>query len=228
MSAFERAERVNKSAWGSRCSLVLVDDGSVALVRIRRWRVEPGRGSWPDASFSQFLFEREDPARAVGGGRGLQPHQPRGGKARHAYQHSVGKLPARPGDHCSAGSDKRAAAFSLPSSGCFTTTQIPILGDRGVNDTERSRRNADSPRRTPYLLPLPQPRGVLPARASWQYAVMVAVADTLRKPFLRYWLSSFLDNFGDGVRLAAFPLLAAQLTRSPAAIAAVTALQGLP
>lgn len=57
---------------------------------------------------------------------------------------------------------------------------------------------------------------------------MVTVAATLRKPFLRYWLSSFLDNFGDGVRLAAFPLLAAQLTHSPAAIAAVTALQGVP
>ena len=33
---------------------------------------------------------------------------------------------------------------------------------------------------------------------------------------------------GTGFRLAAFPLLAAQLTRSPAAVAAVTAVQGLP
>jgi MFS family permease len=57
---------------------------------------------------------------------------------------------------------------------------------------------------------------------------MVASAGLLRRPFLRYWLSDFLDNFGDGVRLAAFPLLAAQLTRSPAAIAAVTAVAGLP
>jgi hypothetical protein len=38
----------------------------------------------------------------------------------------------------------------------------------------------------------------------------------LRTPFARYWLSGFLADFGDGVRLAAFPLLAAQLTRSPA------------
>ncbi|MBO0805820.1 MAG: MFS transporter, partial [Nocardiopsaceae bacterium] len=57
---------------------------------------------------------------------------------------------------------------------------------------------------------------------------MVASAAALRKPFPRYWLSGFLDDFGDGVRLAAFPLLAAQLTRSPAAVAAVTTVQSLP
>jgi MFS family permease len=57
---------------------------------------------------------------------------------------------------------------------------------------------------------------------------MVAYVGALRRPFLRYLLSDFLDNFGDGVRLAAFPLLAAQLTRSPTAVAAVTAVQGLP
>ncbi len=57
---------------------------------------------------------------------------------------------------------------------------------------------------------------------------MVTSAAALRKPFLRYWLSSFAANFGDGVRLAALPLLAAQLTRSPAAVAGVTALQNLP
>jgi len=49
-----------------------------------------------------------------------------------------------------------------------------------------------------------------------------------RAPFARYWLSKFLADFGDGVRLAALPLLAAQLTRSPAAVAAVTAVQSLP
>ena len=37
-----------------------------------------------------------------------------------------------------------------------------------------------------------------------------------------------MANFGDGVRLAALPLLAAQLTRSPTAVAAVTAVQSLP
>jgi MFS family permease len=56
----------------------------------------------------------------------------------------------------------------------------------------------------------------------------VAFAGLLRAPFNRYWLSGFLADFGDGVRLAAFPLLAAQLTRSPAAVAAVTAVQSLP
>ena len=59
-------------------------------------------------------------------------------------------------------------------------------------------------------------------------AGVVALADGFRAPFPRYWLSAFLADFGDGVRLAAFPLLAAQLTGSPAAVAAVTAVQGLP
>jgi MFS family permease len=50
----------------------------------------------------------------------------------------------------------------------------------------------------------------------------------LRTPFARYWLSGFLADFGDGIRLAAFPLLAAGFTRSPTAVAAVTAAAGLP
>lgn len=54
------------------------------------------------------------------------------------------------------------------------------------------------------------------------------LAEGSRAPFGRYWLSGFLADFGDGVRLAAFPLLAAQLTRSPTAVAAVTAVQSLP
>jgi MFS family permease len=57
---------------------------------------------------------------------------------------------------------------------------------------------------------------------------VVALAGRLRTPFARYWLSGFLADFGDGVRLAAFPLLAAQFTRSPTAVAAVTAVQSLP
>jgi MFS family permease len=65
--------------------------------------------------------------------------------------------------------------------------------------------------------------------SAWHDVVMAAVTVTsLRKPFFRYWLSGFLDDFGDGIRLAAFPLLAAQLTRSPVAVAAVTTVQGLP
>ncbi|TWH21738.1 MFS transporter [Prauserella rugosa] len=47
-------------------------------------------------------------------------------------------------------------------------------------------------------------------------------------PFSRYWLSSFLADLGDGVRFAAFPLLALTVTDSPAAVAAVPAVQGLP
>jgi len=58
--------------------------------------------------------------------------------------------------------------------------------------------------------------------------VVVTLAGRLRTPFARYWLSGFLADFGDGVRLAAFPLLAAGFTRSATAVAAVTAVQGLP
>jgi MFS family permease len=57
---------------------------------------------------------------------------------------------------------------------------------------------------------------------------VVAFAGGFRAPFARYWVSGFAANFGDGVQLVAFPLLAAQVTRSPAAVAAVTAVQGLP
>jgi predicted MFS family arabinose efflux permease len=57
---------------------------------------------------------------------------------------------------------------------------------------------------------------------------MVVLAGELRAPFRRFWLSGFLADFGDGIRLAAFPLLAVQSTHSPVAVAAVTAVQGLP
>jgi MFS family permease len=58
--------------------------------------------------------------------------------------------------------------------------------------------------------------------------VNVTLATGLRAPFPRYWLSAFLADFGDGVRLAAFPLLASRLSHSPAAVAAVAAVQDLP
>src|SRR5215475_14962638 len=59
-------------------------------------------------------------------------------------------------------------------------------------------------------------------------ALVATLAGRLDSPFGRYWLSGFLADFGDGVRLAAFPLLAAQFTRSATAVAAVTAVQSLP
>ncbi len=57
---------------------------------------------------------------------------------------------------------------------------------------------------------------------------MAALAAGLGAPFPRYWLSEFLADFGDGVRLAAFPLLCVQFTRSATAVAAVMAVQTLP
>jgi MFS family permease len=53
-------------------------------------------------------------------------------------------------------------------------------------------------------------------------------AGLLRAPYYRFWLSGFLSDFGNGARFAAFPLLAARLTGSPAAVAAVTAAQSAP
>lgn len=47
-------------------------------------------------------------------------------------------------------------------------------------------------------------------------------------PFRRLFAASAISNLGDGLRLTALPLLAASLTRDPAAIAAVTAVVWLP
>lgn len=63
---------------------------------------------------------------------------------------------------------------------------------------------------------------------AWHAADMEALVSRLRAPFARYWLSGALADFGDGVRLAAFPLLVAQYSRSPSAVAAATAAQTLP
>ena len=46
--------------------------------------------------------------------------------------------------------------------------------------------------------------------------------------FWRFWGATFLANIGDGIRLAAFPLLAASLTDDPLAVATVAAAQFLP
>ena len=46
--------------------------------------------------------------------------------------------------------------------------------------------------------------------------------------FGRLWSASAISNLGDGLRITALPLLAASLTRDPAAIAAVSAVVWLP
>ena len=50
----------------------------------------------------------------------------------------------------------------------------------------------------------------------------------LGAPFWRLWCAAVLANVGDGIRLAAFPLLAASLTTSPAAVGFVAAAAALP
>lgn len=46
--------------------------------------------------------------------------------------------------------------------------------------------------------------------------------------YVRLWLATTVSNLGDGVTLAATPLLAASLTRDPAAIAAIALVSALP
>ncbi|GIJ80247.1 Fucose permease [Micromonospora phaseoli] len=53
-------------------------------------------------------------------------------------------------------------------------------------------------------------------------------APALGRPFWTFWSAAALANLGDGIRVAAFPLLAAALTDDPLAVAAVAAAQFLP
>jgi MFS family permease len=50
----------------------------------------------------------------------------------------------------------------------------------------------------------------------------------LGRPFWTFWSAAALANIGDGIRVAAFPLLAAALSDNPVAVAAVAAAQFLP
>jgi MFS family permease len=52
--------------------------------------------------------------------------------------------------------------------------------------------------------------------------------NSLGRPFWTFWTAAALANLGDGIRLAAFPLLAAALSSDPRAVAAVAAAQFLP
>lgn len=51
---------------------------------------------------------------------------------------------------------------------------------------------------------------------------------SLGGPFWAYWSAASLANLGDGIRLAAFPLLAAELTDDPFLVGVVAAVSGLP
>src|SRR5688500_12742795 len=50
----------------------------------------------------------------------------------------------------------------------------------------------------------------------------------LGRPFWTFWTAAVLVNLGDGIRLAAFPLLAASLSSDPLAVGAVAAAGTLP
>ncbi|MDG4770792.1 MFS transporter [Solwaraspora sp. WMMD792] len=51
---------------------------------------------------------------------------------------------------------------------------------------------------------------------------------SLGKPFWRFWSAATLANIGDGIRVAAFPLLALSLTGDPLGLAVVATAQTLP
>lgn len=50
----------------------------------------------------------------------------------------------------------------------------------------------------------------------------------LSAEYWRFWVASAVSNLGDGVRIAALPLLTAQITSSPFAVSVTTAAVGLP
>ena len=50
----------------------------------------------------------------------------------------------------------------------------------------------------------------------------------VNRQYWRLWFASTISNLGDGVTLAAMPLLAATLTRSPSKVALVTLFITLP
>jgi MFS family permease len=58
--------------------------------------------------------------------------------------------------------------------------------------------------------------------------VASAIAAPLPGEFWRLWTSVTLSNLGDGIRLAAFPLLAVTLTQDPRLVAGVAVVQYLP
>lgn len=77
----------------------------------------------------------------------------------------------------------------------------------------------------------PTTAGIAAAGNAFCRSFYDAGMDTRRRlggPFWRFWAASALANLGDGIRLAAFPLLAASLTDDPLAVATVAAASALP
>ena len=74
-------------------------------------------------------------------------------------------------------------------------------------------------------VPSPAPAAGRPIRSNrwWRGS-----ADPLGPNYARLWIASAISNLGDGVRLTALPLMAAQLTREPAQIAAIDLASTLP
>ena len=75
--------------------------------------------------------------------------------------------------------------------------------------------------------PLPQNPGVPPPQRGLS-RIFRSSAEPLGHNYRKLWVASAISNLGDGVRLTALPLMAAEITRDPAQIAAIDFASTLP
>ena len=75
--------------------------------------------------------------------------------------------------------------------------------------------------------PLPEHPGAQPPKRGWR-RIFGDANDPLGPNYRKLWVASTVSNLGDGVRLTAFPLMAASITRDPAQIALIGLASTLP
>lgn len=75
--------------------------------------------------------------------------------------------------------------------------------------------------------PLPEHPGAQPPRRG-PARILRSTGEPLGHNYRKLWVASAISNLGDGVRLTALPLMAAEITRDPAQIAAIDFASTLP
>ena len=75
--------------------------------------------------------------------------------------------------------------------------------------------------------PLPEQSGAQPPRRGLQ-RLFQSSGEPLGHNYRKLWVASAISNLGDGVRLTALPLMAAEITRDPGQIAAIDFASTLP
>src|SRR5947208_5204658 len=76
---------------------------------------------------------------------------------------------------------------------------------------------------------MPSPLSLAKARPAPSRSPSISASRRpLGRDYRRLWTAAGISTLGDGVRLAALPLLAASITRDPGAVAAVTLAGSLP